>query len=239
MLGADGLPPVETGHLLSGSNNIVATTISGMAKANADSARPYVPETTDWKRLALAARRCRGCELYRDATQTVFGEGPKRAPVMLLGEQPGDQEDRQGQPFVGPAGHLLDRALIDAGIDRTAVYVSNVVKHFRFIQKGKLRFHQKPSGKHIRACRPWLEAEVASIKPEVIVCLGATAAQSVFEKPLTVTSLRGQVHSRPLAQAIIVTVHPSSLLRTEDEAARHAAYAAFVADLKLARQVLK
>jgi uracil-DNA glycosylase len=201
------------------------------------SAASYVPSTSSLKELSEAAQKCRGCELYKSATQTVFGEGPKHARIVMIGEQPGDQEDKQGKPFVGPAGRMLDQALADAGVDRRAVYITNAVKHFRFIPRGKMRFHQKPSGGHIRACRPWLEAEVHALEPEAIVCLGATAAHSLFQKATTITPLRGKIHSHPMAKAVIVTVHPSSLLRAEDEESRRLAYKSFVGDLKLIHKI--
>jgi uracil-DNA glycosylase len=202
-----------------------------------DSAAPFVPSTTNLAKLSTAAERCRGCELYKNATQTVFGEGATHARVVMIGEQPGDQEDKKGKPFVGPSGRMLDRALADAGVDRTEVYITNAVKHFRFVMRGKMRFHQKPSGGHIRACRPWLEAEVHALKPDAIVCLGATAAQSLFQKATTITPLRGRLHEHAMAKAVIVTVHPSSLLRAEDEDARRAAYMSFVSDLKLIHKI--
>jgi uracil-DNA glycosylase len=205
---------------------------------DAESAAPYVPATRALPALAKASRTCRGCELYRNATQTVFGEGPRSARVIMIGEQPGDKEDQAGKPFVGPAGRMLDKALVDAGVDRKLVYVTNAVKHFRFVTRGRLRFHQKPSGGHIKACRPWLEAEIDALQPELLVCLGATAAQSVFGKAVTITPLRGQIHAHSRVKGVIVTVHPSSLLRTEDEEERRIHYAAFVNDLKLIRKAL-
>jgi DNA polymerase len=170
--------------------------------------------------------------LWRTGTQTVFGEGDEQAEVMLIGEQPGDQEDRVGRPFVGPAGQLLDRALVEAGIDRDRTYVTNVVKHFKWVAKGKRRIHQKPDAREITACRPWLEAEISLIKPRVIVCLGATAAQTLLGKDFRVTRQRGEFVESPFAPSVIATVHPSSILRIPDEAARSAAMQRFIEDLK-------
>src|SRR6185369_8737490 len=179
-----------------------------------------------------AATACQACDLWRTGTQTVFGEGDEQAEVMLIGEQPGDQEDRVGRPFVGPAGQLLDRALVEAGIDRDRTYVTNVVKHFKWVAKGKRRIHQKPDAREITACRPWLEAEISLIKPRVIVCLGATAAQTLLGKDFRVTRQRGEFVESPFAPSVIATVHPSSILRIPDEAARSAAMQRFIEDLK-------
>src|SRR3982074_3323528 len=165
-----------------------------MAKADDEYARPATPpQTTSWSALREAARECTACHLYKRSTQTVFGEGPKNAPMMLVGEQPGDYEDVAGKPFVGPAGKIMDRALEEAGIDRKEVYVTNAVKHFKWEPRGKRRIHQKPSSRDIAACRPWLEAELRAVKPEVLVCLGATAAQTVFGPQFRVTKQRGEV----------------------------------------------
>jgi DNA polymerase len=183
--------------------------------------------------LRAAAEVCRACPLWAHATQTVFGEGPGKARIVFVGEQPGDAEDVQGRPFVGSAGHLLDRAMAEAGLDRAAVYVTNAVKHFKFVPRGKRRIHQKPNSTEIKACHPWLEQELALIDPELVVALGATAAQSVFGKAMPIGANRG----RPIplgGRHVLVTVHPSFLLRQPDEAARHREYAAFVADLRLA-----
>ncbi|MDQ6765812.1 MAG: UdgX family uracil-DNA binding protein [Verrucomicrobiota bacterium] len=193
-----------------------------------------VPETLDLGDVAAAARRCTACHLYKIGTQTVFGEGPKRAKLMLLGEQPGDQEDLAGKPFVGPAGKLLDRALAEAGIDRDDVYVTNTVKHFKWEPRGKRRIHQKPNSREIAACRPWMEAELRIVKPKVLVCLGSTAAQAIFGPAFRVTKQRGAVLENEFAARTVATVHPSSLLRQPDEAARAREYALFVADLRVA-----
>jgi DNA polymerase len=202
---------------------------------NADGWKPApVPDTSSLITVAKAARNCTACPLYRDATQTVFGEGPKNARLMLLGEQPGDQEDLAGKPFVGPAGKLLDRALEEAGIDRNEVYVTNTVKHFKWEPRGKRRIHQKPNSREIAACRPWLEAELRLVRPKLLVCLGATAAQSILGPSFRVTRDRGQVLESEIAPRVLATVHPSSLLRQPDEESREREYAHFVADLRAA-----
>jgi len=182
-----------------------------------------------WEALFEEARGCRRCDLYKFATQTVFGEGPLNASIMFVGEQPGDQEDLAGKPFVGPAGQILDRALGDAGVDRAATYVTNAVKHFKFERRGKRRIHQKPDGGEIMACRWWLERERSLIQPPLIVALGATAARSVFERVVTISALRGKPHELPDGGEAWVTVHPSFLLRVRDD--REAEYAKFVEDL--------
>ena len=201
-------------------------------------AEGFIPESRSLKVLGEAVDACRGCDLYRRATQGVFGEGTTRARMMLVGEQPGDREDVQGRPFVGPAGRLLDEALVEAGIDRAAVYVTNAVKHFKWTPspRGKRRIHAKPNAGEVRACRPWLEHEVAIVKPAVVVCLGATAAQSMLGSAFRVTVSRGEViRGTDWAAGVVATVHPSSILRAPDEESRKRAYAAFVADLKVAR----
>ncbi|TMD98661.1 MAG: UdgX family uracil-DNA binding protein [Chloroflexi bacterium] len=186
------------------------------------------------EQLKEAALSCRGCELWANATQTVFGEGRESSKLMLVGEQPGDQEDLQGKPFVGPAGRLLEKGLEEAGIDRRRVYVTNAVKHFRWTRRGKRRLHEKPNAGQVRACRPWLEAEIEVVKPQVIVLLGATAAQSVMGPAFRVSKQRGEVLSSPFGVPVLATVHPSSILRATDEESRDAALAAFIADLKVA-----
>jgi uracil-DNA glycosylase len=184
--------------------------------------------------LREAARDCTACHLHRRATQTVFGEGPKDAPIMLVGEQPGDYEDVAGKPFVGPAGKIMDRALDEAGIDRKHVYVTNAVKYFKWEPRGKRRIHKKPNSREIAACRPWLEAELRTVKPKLVVCLGATAAQTVFGPSFRVTRERGKILSSKLAPKVLATVHPSSLLRQPDEESREREYAHFVSDLRAA-----
>jgi uracil-DNA glycosylase len=192
------------------------------------------PDARTVAQLAAAAATCRACDLWKDATQTVFGEGPERARLMLVGEQPGDQEDRQGHPFVGPAGRLLEQALDEAGIDRRQVYLTNAVKHFRWTRRGKRRLHEKPNAAQVRACRPWLEAEVAAVRPALIVLLGATAAQAVMGPSFRVSKQHGVVLDSPLGVRVLATVHPSSILRATDSAARDAAMSSFVADLMVA-----
>jgi uracil-DNA glycosylase family protein len=204
----------------------------------ADSAAPWVPERPTLPRLREAVEGCRGCPLWRKATQAVFGEGRARAPVMLVGEQPGDQEDLEGRPFVGPAGRVLDDALAEAGIDRGATYVTNAVKHFKWEARGKRRIHAKPTWSETMACRPWLEAELAVVKPRVLVCLGATAAQSLLGKQFRVTKQRGEWIDSELAELVTATIHPSAILRQRDADARHAEMARFVDDLRKVAGVL-
>jgi DNA polymerase len=184
------------------------------------------------------AKGCRACDLWKHATQTVFGEGPAKATLMLVGEQPGDAEDLSGHPFVGPAGKLLDRALADAGIDRASVYVTNAVKHFKFEERGKRRIHKKPRASEIGACRPWLDTEIALVRPRVIVCLGATAAQALLGSSFKVTQQRGILVPSPLAARVLATVHPSSILRAPDEQARRLEMKRFTDDLRAAARAL-
>jgi uracil-DNA glycosylase len=200
-------------------------------------AKPFVPEGGTLQQLHRAAQQCRGCELYRTATQVVFGEGLASARVVLVGEQPGDREDLAGRPFVGPAGALLDRALDDAGIVRADAYITNAVKHFKFEKRGKRRINKKPSGVEVAACTPWLEAELAIVRPELIVCLGATAAHSVIGSGHRLLEQRGQFFPHPLAEAVTATVHPSAILRSPDPARRRD-YQAFVNDLIAVRERL-
>jgi uracil-DNA glycosylase family protein len=195
------------------------------------SAADFIPERPTLPKLRAAADGCRGCHLYEDATQTVFGAGLKRSRVMMVGEQPGDREDREGAPFVGPAGRMLDRGLADAGIERRDLYVTNVVKHFKFVQRGKRRIHQTPVMEEINACRPWLDAELAQVKPEILVCLGATAAKALLGRSFRVTKSRGQFVESDLAPLATATVHPSSILRARTDEEREEAYREFVADL--------
>jgi DNA polymerase len=191
------------------------------------------------KTLREEAADCRACPLWKDATQTVFGEGPQAAQVMLVGEQPGDKEDLAGKPFVGPAGQMLDRALEQAGIDRRQVYVTNAVKHFKFVPRGKIRLHQKPNTSEIRACRQWYERELASFKPMLVVAMGATAAQGVFGKITPINKKRGRLVDLDDGIKALVTVHPSYLLRLPDADAKAREYQRFVDDLKMAAQVLR
>lgn len=190
------------------------------------------PKAESIEQLAKMAADCENCDLWRTGTQTVFGAGGSRAKIMMIGEQPGNQEDIEGKPFVGPAGRLLDKLLEEAGIDRKKVYVTNAVKHFKWEPRGKRRIHKKPNAREIAACRPWLDAEMAVIKPAVIVCLGATAAQAILGKDFRVTQHRGAFIESPLAEHVMATVHPSSILRAPDEKERHEQERRFVADLK-------
>jgi len=188
--------------------------------------------------LRRQAEACTACDLYRLGTQTVFGEGRKSARLMLVGEQPGDREDREGAPFVGPAGRLLDEALAQAGIDRRAVYVTNAVKHFKWEPRGKRRIHAKPSWSEMAACRPWLDAELSVVRPDVLVCLGATAAQSLLGRQFRVTKQRGEWLESDLAEHVTATIHPSAILRQRDDESRHREMEAFIRDLKLVASVL-
>jgi len=201
-------------------------------------AAEFVPERLSLATLRQAVQGCRGCPLYADATQAVFGEGAAHAEVMLVGEQPGDKEDLAGRPFVGPAGRLLDEALAEAGIDRSRAYVTNAVKHFKWQGRGKRRIHQKPTWSESVACRPWLEAELAAVRPRVVVALGATAAQSLLGKDFRVTKQRGEPVDSPLAEHVVATVHPSSILRQRDEEARRVELAAFLDDLRVVAKLL-
>src|SRR5688572_948639 len=207
-------------------------TKAGPAGGDGPPVPELIPARPSLKKVRDVAKGCRACHLYRPATQTVFGEGPPKADVMLVGEQPGDAEDLAGHPFVGPAGKLLDRALAEAGIDRSVVYVTNVVKHFKFEPRGKRRIHAKPNGAEIAACRPWLETEIALVKPRVLVCLGATAAQALLGRTFKVSQQRGTFVASPLAPRVTATVHPSSILRAPDDESRRAEMKAFVRDLK-------
>ena len=208
-------------------------------RAGAEPAASLIPENATLEHLREKARSCRACDLWKRATQTVFGEGSREARVMFVGEQPGDREDLAGRPFVGPAGLLLDKALGQAGIAREEVYVSNVVKHFNWEPRGKRRIHKKPNQLQIAACRPWLEAELAVVRPEVMVCLGATAAQALLGKKFRVTQQRGQMIPSTLAPFVTATVHPSSILRAPDDESRHREMDLFVADLKRVAEVLR
>ena len=200
-----------------------------------------IPPRASLKSLAEAAKNCRACDLWKNATQTVFGEGATRAAVMLVGEQPGDKEDIAGKPFVGPAGKLLDKALVEAGIDRAQVYITNAVKHFKWEPRGKVRIHKKPNGKEIAACRPWLDAEIVAIRPKVIVLMGATAAQALLGKDFRVTQHRGEFieAQTPCPHEVTATVHPSSILRAPDEETRHQEMEKFVEDLRFAARRLQ
>jgi DNA polymerase len=203
------------------------------------SAAEFLPERLSLSALREAARGCTACPLWRSGTQTVFGEGLKRASLMLVGEQPGDREDLAGRPFVGPAGRLLDEALAEAGIDRSDAYVTNAVKHFKWQPRGTRRIHQKPNWGEIAACRPWVEAELAVVAPRVLVCLGATAAQALLGRDVRVTRDRGRPLRSELAPVAFATVHPSSILRAPDDESRRRERALFVGDLEVAASALR
>ncbi len=213
---------------------IVPNVIDARHKGNAENIASASSTLKTIPALRDAARDCKACDLWKTGTQTVFGEGPSRSQIMFVGEQPGDQEDRAGHPFVGPAGKLLDQALEQAGIDRTKVYVTNVVKHFKWIAaaRGKRRIHKKPRYSEINACRPWLDAELRVVRPQILVCLGSTAAQSLLGREFSVTRQRGELIESPLAPFVIATVHPSSILRAPDADARDLQMQAFVNDLR-------
>ena len=195
-------------------------------------AQELIPQAPTLLRLRDAAAGCRACDLYKTGTQTVFGEGAEQASVMFVGEQPGDREDVEGKPFVGPAGRLLDEALEEAGIDRGRVYITNAVKHFKWKPQGKRRLHQRPTAAEISACRPWLDAEIGLIKPKILVLLGATAAQALLGRDFRVSIQRGQFIERPGLPLMMATVHPSSILRAPDDESRQIEMQAFVRDLK-------
>jgi len=202
-------------------------------------ATPLVPAHPTLAKLRAAAATCRACPIGERGTQTVFGEGSPHARVVLVGEQPGNDEDLAGKPFVGPAGKLLDKALVAAGIDRRQTYVTNVVKHFKWIAQGKRRIHQKPTAREIAACRPWLDAEIAVLHPSVIVCLGATAAQAVIGRQFRVSRQRGEFVPSPLAPHVTATIHPSAILRAPDEESRHEEMERFVDDLRKVARVIR
>ena len=204
----------------------------------ADSALDLIPKGPTLPRLREAAANCRACPLWEHATQTVFGAGSRSSAAMFVGEQPGDREDTEGTPFVGPAGRVFDEALQLAGIDRSAAYVTNAVKHFKWEPRGKRRIHAKPSWSELAACRPWLEAELAVVRPRILVCLGATAAQALLGRQFRVTRQRGEWIESDLADYVTATIHPSAILRQRDEESRHAEMAAFVRDLELVARVL-
>ncbi len=216
-----------------------------MAESTAQGAAAFVPSGADLSELRAAAASCRGCELYKHATQTVFGDGDADAKLVLLGEMPGDREDREGEPFVGPAGRILAQGLEEAGIDRSTSYVTNVVKHFKFSERGKRRIHETPNRTEIVACRPWLVAELNVLQPEVLVCLGATAAKALFGSSFRITRERGTLLPAPDlegvrwaggdAPAVVATVHPSAILRSDDRAAM---YGGFLSDMRVAAEAL-
>src|SRR4051812_21385050 len=203
------------------------------------SAADFLPARESLKALREAAAGCRGCDLYEDATQTVFGEGRKSARLVLVGETPGDREDLAGHPFVGPAGRELDKALERAGVDRREAYVTNAVKHFRFQERGKRRIHQRPDGRHIKACRPWLEAELRQVRPEALVVMGAVAAQSLLGNTFRVTRNRGELLDTDLAPIVVATIHPSAILRERTDEDRIRQREAFTQDLQVAADALR
>jgi uracil-DNA glycosylase len=208
-----------------------------MKSRPSSAADALIPEHPTLQKLRQAAADCRACPLWKDAIQTVFGAGKKSATIMMVGEQPGDQEDIEGVPFVGPAGKLLNSAIEEAGMDRAGVYITNAVKHFKWEPRGKRRIHQKPNAAEVAACRPWVEAEIAVVRPRIIVCLGATAAQALLGRNFRVTQHRGEFLKSDLAPFLTATVHPSSILRAPDEKTRAQEMKLFIADLKkVARQ---
>ena len=209
-----------------------------MPGAEPNDATPFLPERSSLKGLREAAAGCRGCHLWRHATQTVFGEGRKTSRVMFVGEQPGDREDRAGAPFVGPAGRELDRALEEVGIDRADVYVTNVVKHFAFEERGKRRLHRTPKRFEVEACKPWLDEELRVVEPEAVVLLGATAGKALLGASFRVTKMRGQPIESDLARLVTATVHPSAILRAPDDESRYAERRAFTEDLRIVAKVL-
>lgn len=202
------------------------------ATPSATTAAPLIPEHATLAQLRITASGCQACDLWKTGTQTVFGDGNSQADIMFVGEQPGEREDVVGRPFVGPAGQLLDQALTEVGIDRERTYVTNVVKHFKWIPKGRLRLHQTPTVQEISACRPWLDREITLLKPRVIICLGATAAQALLGKQFRVTRQRGEFIESPLAPLVMATLHPAAILRMPDVAVRNTARRQFVTDLR-------
>lgn len=202
------------------------------------SASDFLPQELSYSSLKRAAAGCEGCDLFRNATQTVFGEGDPNSGVIFIGEAPGDEEDVKGHPFVGPAGRLFDKALAEADVDRNSIYLTNAVKHFKWKPRGKRRIHEKPNAAEIRACDPWLRSEMTLIKPRILVCLGATAAQSLLGKTFRVTQMRGQWLDSPLAQKVMATIHPSAILRTPDDL-REQVYRDMVADLTLISRAIR
>jgi len=205
-----------------------------MTREKYPGAEVFLPSRRTLPKLRTAVQDCRGCPLYLGATQAVFGEGPADARIMLVGEQPGDREDLEGHPFVGPAGKLLDRALQAAGLERGKVFITNAVKHFHFEARGKFRLHKRPPAMAVKACRPWLDAEIEELEPEVVVLLGATAAQAILGAKFRVTKDRGKLIEHDIAPALIATLHPSAILRAPDEEARESSFQLLVSDLKLA-----
>jgi uracil-DNA glycosylase len=213
-------------------------TLAVSTKEARGDATPFLPERKSLKSLREAAARCRGCHLYAPATQTVFSDGPKRARVMMIGEMPGDREDRAGKVFVGPAGRELDKALEAVGIDRADVYITNVVKHFKFEERGKRRIHQKPGKREVDACMPWLRAELDVVKPTALLLLGATAGKALLGESFKLTQSRGRPLDSDLAELVVATIHPSAILRARDDASRQAQRESFTADLRAVAESL-
>jgi DNA polymerase len=209
-----------------------------MATKLSVSAADFLPAQSSLDALRKAARSCKGCDLYKNATQTVFGEGSQTAEVVFVGEQPGDQEDRQGRPFVGPAGRVLDKALAEAGFSREQIYLTNAVKHFKWIWRGKRRLHQKPSVRQIMACKPWLDAELQTIQPKIVVCMGATAAHAVFGEPVTINQNRGKFIESGSRPAVFITIHPAAIYRHPSKEEREKEYRRFVVEMKMVRRRL-
>ena len=226
-------PGVPAGTVLDPGTTLVVST----KEARGD-ATPFLPERKSLKSLREAAAHCRGCHLYAPATQTVFSDGPKRARVMMVGEMPGDREDRAGKVFVGPAGRELDKALEAVGIDRSDVYITNVVKHFKFEERGKRRIHQKPGKREVDACMPWLRAELDVVKPTALLLLGATAGKALLGESFKLTQSRGRPIDSDLAELVVATIHPSAILRARDDASRQAQREAFTADLRAVAESL-
>jgi len=214
------------------------TTLVVSTKEARGDATPFLPERKSLKSLREAAAHCRGCHLYAPATQTVFSDGPKRARVMMVGEMPGDREDLAGHPFVGPAGRELDKALAATGIDRRDVYITNVVKHFKFEERGKRRIHQKPGKREVDACMPWLRAELDVVKPTALLLLGATAGKALLGESFKLTQSRGRPLDSDLAELVVATIHPSAILRARDDASRQAQRESFTADLRAVAESL-
>ncbi len=210
----------------------ISTSMATRRKPAVQAELPLLVKPRGLEELAKQAKDCRNCDLWKCGTQTVFGEGNAHARLLFVGEQPGDKEDLEGRPFVGPAGNLLNTAFEQAGIDRNEVYVTNAVKHFKWEPRGKRRIHKKPNAAEVAACRPWLDGEIAAIQPEIVVCLGATAAQAIMGKSFRVTRQRGELLRSPEGYTVIATVHPSSILRAPDEDARHEEMRLFVDDLR-------
>jgi len=235
--------PTEASHVCTRMSNEQTTAAERSAtpvvrRPQVEGAALFIPKGLTLAQLPVVAQSCRGCDLYAHATQAVCGEGPKSSRIMFVGEQPGDREDLQGRPFVGPAGRVFNAALEEAGIDRSQVYVTNAVKHFKFEDRGKLRLHKRPRVSEIKACRPWLETEACLLQPEAIICLGATAAQSVLGNDYRHTIERASFVPHPWAPRVAWTIHPSAILRVQDAAARHIEHERFVADLKQFRKVV-